>query len=812
MQAPAKTTPLLTWIVLAAAILLTACVAWRRAERVEYVSAFGSAELTKLPSGDTIEHRFIVPGHTNESFQWILETEAMFREGRWRLQTTPQDNAPFGRPVRAISPYRWWLAGVAWVRHLGSGMDTARAVEAASLWADPVLLGLWILIGAAVTWRCFGSLAATVFAAGSAGVFPFASGFLPAAPDHHGLAWILGAASAGVLLIAVVRADQTPDRAVSAKALRRQFALAGVTGALALWVEVAIEAPILLGIALGALIAEALNRKNANASPLPWLTWGITGAFATVVLFLVENTPQRLWQTDLRTLHPLYGLAWLGLALLVASACRLIAAKPNTKKSRAYTFLGLGLAAIVPFVVVAIKTKSSAFWAPDLLALRLTKLPADGGAKSFWEWLVRFGQPGKFLATIAVPLLALAVSVRMIFAKNASRMRTAVALAFGPLLLAVVYGCWKMSWWNVADALALLLLAAACAHPRSASADTRAGKSRWIVPGLALCALVPSVSLISAPLLSNSSRAELEETDLKGLIERDLAHYLQAHADEPHAIVLTPPAESVAFYYYGGLRGLGSLFAENIDGVAASVRILSASTADEAQALVEKREVNFILIPTWDDAMDQYAKVGSGQVEGTFLDLLHHWSLPNWLRPVAYSLPTVNGFENQFVSIFKVEDQQNDALALSRIADYFVDIGKPELAVPVAQSLRKYPADFGALITRASVALNTDDQQTLASIMPSINSRLSRNGGRFLAFDRRIDLAVVLARTQQSVQAKDQVEKCIGKIDAAKIRSLSVGSLYRLQVLEKVFGLRISDPELYQLARDLLTPDLRAKL
>jgi hypothetical protein len=179
---------------------------------------------------------------------------------------------------------------------------------------------------------------------------------------------------------------------------------------------------------------------------------------------------------------------------------------------------------------------------------------------------------------------------------------------------------------------------------------------------------------------------------------------------------------------------------------------------------------------------------------------------------VAYSLPTVSGFENQFVSIFKVEDQQNDALALSRIADYFVDIGKPELAIPVAQSLRKYPADLGALITRASVALNTDDQQTLASIMPSINSRLSHNGDRFVAFDRRVDLAVVLARTQQSAQAKDQVEKCIGKIDAAKIRSLSVGSLYRLQVLEKVFGLRISDPELYQLARDLLTPDLRAKL
>ena len=116
------------------------------------------------------------------------------------------------------------------------------------------------------------------------------------------------------------------------------------------------------------------------------------------------------------------------------------------------------------------------------------------------------------------------------------------------------------------------------------------------------------------------------------------------------------------------------------------------------------------------------------------------------------------------------------------------------------------------MITGASGALFTVVFDCLASFLSAICSRLTHGGDRFLAVDRRVDLAVVLARTQQSPAAKDQVEKCLVKIDAAKIRSLSVGSLYRLQVLEKVFGLRISDPVLYQLAVDLLPSDLRAKL
>ena len=810
MQAPAKPASLVTWIVLIVAIVLTGAIAWKRGERVEFISSLANVETHRPANDDTVEHRLIIPGHTNESFQWILETETLFRDHRWRLQTTTQDNAPYGRSVRSPAPYRWWLAAVTWAKHLGSTKPLIDNVETAALWADPVLLILWLVLGTLVTRRFFGDRAGMLFAVGTALAFPSSAAFLPAAPDHHGLAWILAAASVASLAMGYSHSLETVDASVSKKRLQSWFIVSGMLGAIGLWVDVSIEVPLLLAIVVSAFVAAILARKKIS-SHLPWLTWSTAGALASVVFYLVENAPGRVMQSELRVLHPLYAIAWLGLGFLIDRGAGVLSGSRPRFKIWDGVASGVAIAAIALFPVVVYKTKSSAFWAPDLLESRLTKLSSDGGVTGLWDWLIRAGVSGKFFGTIALPISAL-IAASWAFAKKETTQRVAGALISGPLLIAVVYGCSKLSWWNVAGMLGVLMYVAICGRPRAGNVERNSEKARWAWAGLAFCALLPALSVVVGPLLHAAPDAGLEDADLKSLIERDLAHYLQAHADSPHAIVMAPPSESVAFYYYGGLRGLGSLFWENVDGVGAAVRIASASTAEEAEALIDRRGVNDIVIPTWDEGMDQYARVGSGQLEGTFLDSLHHWNLPNWVRPIAYSLPTVNGFENQFVSVFKIEDQQNDALALGRLADYFIDIGKPELSVSVAQNLRKFPADFGAIVTRAEIALTTNDQASLAPLMQAITSRLTHGGDRFLAFDRRVDLAVLLARTQQTAAAKDQVEKCLAKIDAAKIRSLSVGSLYRLQVLEKVFGLRISEPELYRLARDLLTPDLREKL
>ncbi len=81
-----------------------------------------------------------------------------------------------------------------------------------------------------------------------------------------------------------------------------------------------------------------------------------------------------------------------------------------------------------------------------------------------------------------------------------------------------------------------------------------------------------------------------------------------------------------------------------------------------------------------------------------------------------------------------------------------------------------------------------------------------------MPWDRRVSLAVVLARGKQVDLARDQVRRCLAEVDEAKLRWLTTGSLYRLQVLCRAFDMAIADQRLRELALDLLPGDLRSRL
>jgi hypothetical protein len=90
--------------------------------------------------------------------------------------------------------------------------------------------------------------------------------------------------------------------------------------------------------------------------------------------------------------------------------------------------------------------------------------------------------------------------------------------------------------------------------------------------------------------------------------------------------------------------------------------------------------------------------------------------------------------------------------------------------------------------------------------------KLTNRGDRSLTWERRVGLAVVLARAKQMDLAREQARRCVKEVDEVRLRDLTTGSLYRLQVLTKAFGLTIEDPALRQLALDLLPLEMRARL
>lgn len=279
-----------TWIV----ALLAACgfLLWIDAahvQRVEYISALAEPAVT-VDAGSKTGYaaglrQLIVPEHNNESYQWIAQTQQMLAQGEMRLRHVDYDNAPLGREVRTTSPYRWWLALVAWCEHVVSGRPLALSVERAALFADPILQ--FLLLGSAVflTARQLGNLPATLLAIGAAMSFPFTSIFLPGQPTDHSLSQLCAIWSVLPLLAAIHQAKKFAQGKKGTlegnPPIQRWGIVGGIAGGIGLWVSISHELPILAGIIVSGLIAARLTppsaAKKSGACLVPWRIWGLAG-------------------------------------------------------------------------------------------------------------------------------------------------------------------------------------------------------------------------------------------------------------------------------------------------------------------------------------------------------------------------------------------------------------------------------------------------------------------------------------------------------------------------------------------------------
>lgn len=787
-----------------------------RVRHVESVSAIGeSTEVNLRPEAaagtapSNWRPRLIIPGHANSTYEWLDQTQQMFAQREWRVRYITYENAPFGREVYAPSPYRWWLGVVAVCNHWLTGNSYGQSVEQAALFADPLLHVLLLLSVMIFVARHFGIFPAALLAVGVAVIFPLAGEFIPVVPDDRGLGQIFALWSV-LPLLAGLRLLHA-DAADAARGARRWFFFAGITGGIALWISVSGEVPVLVGIALGAMLAAWAARdavaKNANAptalAPL-WRAWAFGGALVTLAAYLIEYFPAHMGVWELQVIHPLYGLAWLGMGEVVAWAATSIRTRKFERDGRSLLLLGLGAAAAAALPIVMWRTKNQGFLDIEPAVFKLTKALDGGSATSFWAWLVHDGITLPAAAAFLPVLLLLPALWLLVRRATGVGLRSAIAVALGPVLIALGFAFCQLSWWNHFDGVLLVLIVVCSA---ALNETFKPSAARWAWAALVAALLLPGVIAL-VPRESSAPTA----SEVLGLVERDLARWLAIHTDPVKAVVLAPHNQAATLYYYGGLRGLATLGWENRAGLEAAVRILSASTPEEAKELVDRRGITHIVIPSWDTYLDVYAKMGMGRLEGTFMYPLHQWKLQSWLQPVAYQMPTIAGFEGQSVTILKVVEPQADAAALSRIAEYFVEMGQLNAAGIMAQELRRFPADLGALVAKAQVELARNQPDEFSQSIAQLKARLKGRNDRNLQWDRRVSLAVVLAQAKERDLALAQVQHCLKDIDEAKIRMLSTGELYRLQVLAKAFGLPFADPHLHQLALGLLPADMRSRL
>ncbi|HEX3729561.1 MAG TPA: hypothetical protein VHV47_07130, partial [Opitutaceae bacterium] len=350
-------------------VFLLACalvlfLAWNRAARIGKITQFASqpAEVrldAASPTGYADGWRWrIVADDLGGSLEWITQTQTMLARGEARIRHVDSDNAPEGRETRRSSPYRWWLGLVAKLGGWVGRQPPGRAVEWAAVWAGPLLqLGV-MAIGAIVSWRAFGWLAGAGFAAAWAAYYPMAALFSAGLPDARGAA-TAGAAISVLLLGAGIRAAwQGPSSPV------RWPALAGLAGGFALWLDAGAAVPPLAGLLLAALPAAALLR--AESPPIPngfslgrqLRAWSDAGGMTVLAGCAIEYLPHHLSSARLDSVHPLYGIAWIGAGRLAAAGCDRLQAGAAVPR-RAWGWLLLETAAALSLPATLLATRDS---------------------------------------------------------------------------------------------------------------------------------------------------------------------------------------------------------------------------------------------------------------------------------------------------------------------------------------------------------------------------------------------------------------------------------------------------------------------
>ncbi len=180
---------------------------------------------------------------------------------------------------------------------------------------------------------------------------------------------------------------------------------------------------------------------------------------------------------------------------------------------------------------------------------------------------------------------------------------------------------------------------------------------------------------------------------------------------------------------------------------------------------------------------------------------------------MPYHLPDIAGFDGQSVVLFKVVEVQDNATALSYLAEYFAEMGMLDQAAAVGRTLeRLFPGDLSVAVARAQVAKAVGDKAGFARAIEEIESLVAQGDAQLLPWDRRVGLAIALAEGRKFDQAREQVRQCLTELDEERLRSLTTTPLYRLMAMSKRFNLPIANPASRQLALQLLPAEMREGL
>jgi hypothetical protein len=356
---------------------------------------------------------------------------------------------------------------------------------------------------------------------------------------------------------------------------------------------------------------------------------------------------------DLSGLHALQSVSALPLLLLPAAA--LVAPSRCRSRSDLARWVlagGMVLGGAVLFHLLAVP------WVQGALVGVVLQSAGPGG--------------GGLLTHLAVGALDLA-AVGLLFllplrswSRATTPERSRLEVAAVPALSILALSFWQVRWLPTASAalLALGVVVAGLLMGRP-----RPGSRAWSVPGACLWVLIllpfPLFTLLFPWRFGYSASEEAMQ-----VVARDVAHGLRARGGDGDLVVAAPPVTTTWLIYFGGVRGLGTLYWENLEGLRATASLASASHEGEAREILARHGATHLLLPSWEafrypDGAGKGGEDAGGKdslgtaPEDAFLArLLSGDPPPGWLMAVPYEVPALAPLEGMRALLFEIRSAE----------------------------------------------------------------------------------------------------------------------------------------------------------
>jgi hypothetical protein len=723
------------------------------------------------------QHHFLGTHEPGETYRWIDATQDLVDRGPFASRDYEKDTVPTGRPQLLPKAYAAWLAVVAGGVHLVTGEPFAIAVERTALW-EPVISHALAFAAVVV----FIGLRFGLAGAAGAGLFfaffpPVFGQFIPG---------VLTAKTWALLLASYALALHLP---APGYAQRRSggSTRAAIAAALSLWLDPACGFPAVL-VSGAAGIATFFRYKTA----FPFLRWSLIGSGLTFAFWLIDQAPWAPEAGELRYIHPWYAAAWLGLGFALEGAQRFRVPHRSGKWNLTMIVAGLVFAAPLAYVQFShgyLGWLYSSVWMRRIASLDETTVHATA---LDWIGTASLAETALVLLPIVAAIAALAFALKSERTRppgeRGSYLATAIIFA-GLLVLAFFHIRW-------------IAVATLVAAPLIAGWSFKFARYKRAVVGLAALCLVGLIAWNQSlpPAFQRlSAKFTPSAANLDALVYRHFSHWLAAHTPGQKVSVLAPPELSDSIVFHGGGHVLMSTAWESYPGQIAATRVLSAPESTEAEAVIQSRELTHLVLPSWDKVLPLFVQQPNEEGKDTLYARLERWVFPAYLRPIPYKLPPIPAYAAQNMAVFKVTSPQDEALQLSRLAEYFVEMERAEPAELVAQVLlRSYSDDPNAAIARALVYAHTKKRSDFDRELGRLAADASAGRSPF-SWDRRVQRAIVLALGRQRELARTEVAACIDSMTEADLLELTSLQAYHLRNLSARLGLPIANEHLGQL-------------